>query len=145
MFQSILRSLLLGLLLLLVACGATPQAAPPQASVPQVSAPQAGFTTISVQELKSRLDAGTPLRVLDVRSPEEYTQDGHLAGSTLMPLPELATRSSELAKDEPIACFCRSGNRSVAACEQLSAAGFTNLVNVDGGIRAWVAAGYPVE
>jgi phage shock protein E len=51
----------------------------------------------------------------------------------------------ELQKDQPIACFCRSGNRSRTACEQLAQAGFTTLVNVDGGIGAWTAAGYPVE
>jgi rhodanese-related sulfurtransferase len=127
---------LIGVLaLLLGACGATGPA----------GAPQSGFSTIGVSDLKARLDAGEQLTVLDVRTPEEFTQDGHIAGATLMPLPELAQRSGELAKDAPIACFCRSGNRSRSACEQLAAAGFTNLVNVDGGIMAWTAAGYPVE
>jgi rhodanese-related sulfurtransferase len=126
---------LVGALLLVAACGATPQAA----------APQAGFTTITVADLKARLDGGEDLLVLDVRTPEEYAQDGHIAGSTLIPLQELAQREGELEKDQAIACFCRSGNRSRTACEQLAGAGFTNLVNVDGGIRAWTAAGYPVE
>jgi rhodanese-related sulfurtransferase len=115
------------------------------APAPQAAAPAGGFTTISVSDLKARLDAGDDLLVLDVRTPEEYAQDGHIAGSTLLPLQELPQRLGELEKDQPIACFCRSGNRSRTACEQLAQAGFTNLVNIDGGIGAWKAAGYPVE
>ncbi len=104
-----------------------------------------GFATIDVRELKQRLDRGDQLLVLDVRTPEEYAQDGHIAGSTLIPLQELARRIDELPRDTPIACFCRSGNRSTTACNQLAAAGFADLVNVDGGIIAWRGAGYPVE
>lgn len=128
-----------GALLLFGACGAAPQAAAPPA------ASSAGFTTISVGELKARLDRGEQLTVLDVRSPEEYAQDGRVAGSTLLPLPELAQRMGELERDQPIACMCRSGNRSLTACAQLAQAGFTSLVNVEGGMIAWSAAGYPVE
>jgi len=131
-------TLLLATALLFVACGAAPQTAAPAAP------PRASYTTISVSELKARMDAGEDLLVLDVRSPEEYTQDGHIAGATLIPLPELPQRMGELDADQPIACFCRSGNRSRTACDQLAQAGFTQLVNVDGGIRAWDAAGYPV-
>lgn len=124
--------------LLLAACGAA-------APAPQAAAPQGGFETISVADLKARLDAGEELTVLDVRTPQEWSGDGHIAGATLLPLDELGARMGELAKDEPIACFCRSGNRSRQACTQLAAAGYSNLVNVDGGIGAWAAAGYPVE
>lgn len=130
---------LAGALLLLGACAAAPQAGPPAA------APPAAFATIDVAELKARLDAGEELVVLDVRSPEEYAQDGRVAGSTLLPLPELAQRMGELERDQPIACMCRSGNRSLTACAQLAQAGFTSLVNVEGGMVAWSAAGYPVE
>ena len=104
-----------------------------------------GFATISVTDLKQRLDRGDTLLVLDVRTPEEYAQDGHIAGSTLIPLQELAQRMDELPRDTPIACFCRSGNRSQTACNQLAQAGFADLVNVAGGIGAWRGAGYPVE
>lgn len=105
----------------------------------------AGYSNISVTELKGRLEAREPLILLDVRSPEEYTQDGHVAGSTLIPLPELAQRIGELDGQRPVVCICRSGNRSRTACEQLARAGFTNLANVEGGMRAWAAAGYAVE
>jgi rhodanese-related sulfurtransferase len=138
--RSLLNLLLLAAALVLVsACG--PAAAPPAASQPAAGS----FTTISVADLKARLDGGEQLLVIDVRSPEEFAQDGHIAGATLIPLPELGQRMGELQQDQAIACFCRSGNRSRTACEQLAQAGFTNLVNVDGGIRAWTAAGYPTE
>lgn len=135
-----MRTRLSALLLLLIAflaagCGPTQQTA----------APAGQFTTISVADLKTRLAQDTTLLVLDVRTPEEYTQDGHIAGSLLMPLSDVPQRMNELDKDQPIACFCRSGNRSRAACEQLASNGFSKLVNVDGGITAWRAAGYPVE
>ena len=127
--------ILVAVLLLFAACGAAPEAA----------APEGGFATISVGELKARIDQGEELLVLDVRSPEEYAQDGHIAGSTLIPLPELTQRMGELEQGQTIACFCRSGSRSLAACTQLAEAGFTRLLNVDGGIGAWRAAGYPIE
>lgn len=131
--------LALGLLLVLGACAATPQG-----SAPSTAGAPGGYTTIAVSELKARLDAGEPLLVLDVRTPEEFIGDGHIAGATLIPLQELPQRLDELDKETPIACFCRSGNRSQQACAQLAAAGFTSLVNVEGGIQAWAAAGYPV-
>lgn len=134
--RALVRALFLfGVLLFAAACAPAPQSA----------MPAGGFTTISVSDLKTRLDAGEALLVLDVRTPEEYAQDGHIAGSTLIPLQELPQRMDELQQDQAIACFCRSGNRSLTACDQLAQAGFTNLVNVDGGIGAWRAAGYPVE
>lgn len=130
-------------LFVLTACGSTTST---QTSNQPAPAPGPGFATISVSELKARLESDTPPRVLDVRTPEEFVQDRHIPGATLIPLQELSARMGELTdKHEPIACFCRSGNRSTTACQQLAAAGYTNLVNVQGGINAWKAAGYPVE
>ncbi|PDW04721.1 rhodanese-like domain-containing protein [Candidatus Viridilinea mediisalina] len=103
------------------------------------------FDHMSVQQLKTTLDSAQPILVLDVRTPAEYVGDGHIAGSLLIPVEELPARLDEVPNDQPIACFCRSGNRSQTACSILARAGYSNLSNVDGGIRAWVAAGYPVE
>lgn len=124
--------------LMLGACGVATRPAGPATG-------PAGYANISVAELKARLEAREPLILLDVRSLEEYTQDGHVAGSTLIPLPELAQRMGELDSQRPVVCICRSGNRSRTACEQLARAGFTNLANVEGGMRAWATAGYAVE
>ncbi len=98
---------------------------------------------ITVNRLKSMLDAGERFFLLDVRTPEEFVQDGRVAQATLIPLAELEQRLNELPTDQPIACICRSGNRSAVACELLTARGF-QASNVIGGMRAWRAAGYPV-
>ncbi|PDV99598.1 rhodanese-like domain-containing protein [Candidatus Chloroploca asiatica] len=104
-----------------------------------------GPATIDVKTLKQRLDQGENLLLVDVRSGEEYTYDGRIAGSRLLPLPMLANRIEELPQDQPIICVCRSGNRSGVACEQLSRKGFTNVTNLSGGMMAWARAGFPMD
>jgi rhodanese-related sulfurtransferase len=96
---------------------------------------------ISAAELKSRIDSGEAMALVDVRSPMEYQIDGHIPGSRLLPLPALAGRLAELPRDETIVLICRSGSRSMAACEHLAAAGFDNVVNLAGGIIGWHMAG----
>lgn len=127
-------------LVLLAGCGNSAATAP-QAAAPQVAP---AVTNISVTDLKQRLDQKQQFVLLDVRTPEEYTGDGHVAGSRLLPLQDLGSRVGELPKDQPIACICRSGNRSKTACEQLRQLGFTQLLNVEGGMHAWAQAGYPI-
>ncbi|ABY33481.1 MAG TPA: rhodanese-like domain-containing protein [Chloroflexus aurantiacus] len=103
------------------------------------------IATMTVQELKTQLDARAPMVLIDVRQPEEFAYDGHVSGARLLPLPVLASRLNELPKDQPIVCICRSGNRSQVACEMLQRHGFTNVTNVVGGMVAWQRAGYPVS
>lgn len=103
------------------------------------------YRTISVADLNQMLSNGESVFVLDVRTSAEYTGDGHIAGSTLIPVDQVAARLSEIPTDQTVACFCRSGNRSQSACQTLADAGYTNLINVDGGINAWKSAGYPFE
>lgn len=130
--------LALASLLLLAACGAQPV---PSALSPASSA----VATIGVADLKAQLDRQETMLLLDVRSAEEYAGDGHVAGSTLIPLPELERRVRELPTDRPIVCICRSGNRSTTACDLLARQGFTQLRNVRGGMIAWARVGYPIE
>ncbi|WP_028459829.1 rhodanese-like domain-containing protein [Chloroflexus sp. Y-396-1] len=108
-------------------------------------AQQNQVATMTVQELKTQLEAHAPIVLVDVRQPEEFAYDGHVAGARLLPLPVLAMRLNELPKDQPIVCICRSGNRSQVACEMLQRYGFTNVINVVGGMIAWQRAGYPVN
>jgi rhodanese-related sulfurtransferase len=91
---------------------------------------QPTFRHITPAELQQQLQTDEPLLVLDVRSPEEYAGDGHIAGSRLLPLPQLYQRAGELPKNQAIVCVCRSGNRSQIACKQLAALGFTHLFNI---------------
>ena len=101
--------------------------------------------TITPVELQQRLAQNEDLVLVDVRSPAEFAYDGHIANSRLLPLPQLRQRSNELSKDKPIVCICRSGNRSQAACEQLAALGYTDTINLVGGMISWRQANLPTQ
>ncbi|MEI6181407.1 MAG: rhodanese-like domain-containing protein, partial [Chloroflexales bacterium] len=118
--QAIVALLITLVSIALSACGSP---APTASSTTAVTAPAAAFTNISVQQLKAALDAKEQLVLLDVRTPEEYTGDGHVAGSVLIPVDQIQTRLGELSKATPIVCICRSGNRSQTACATLAANG----------------------
>ena len=97
--------------------------------------------TISVEELKKRLDAGEALHLLDVREPHEHADFN--IGGTLLPLGrvmQMDTDEIEAWKDEEVIVYCRSGNRSGQASMILETAGFTNVVNLSGGMMAWQAS-----
>ncbi len=93
--------------------------------------------TLSALELKARLDRGEHPFVLDVRNPEEIAIC-RIAGSTVIPLPELPARFGELDRSVPMIVHCKSGKRSEKAIELLRQAGFSRLANLDGGILAWI-------
>lgn len=100
--------------------------------------------SISAPELHQQLKGKTKPLVLDVRTPSETAQ-GVIAGARLIPLDTLAQRASELPKNQPIVCVCRSGRRSATACKQLAALGFSDVTNLSGGMHAWQAAKLPVK
>lgn len=79
--------------------------------------------------------------LLDVRTPEEWAA-GHAPGAQHLPLAELPDRHTELPTDRRIVAICRSGGRSTRATEALVGAGY-DVVNLAGGMRAWVAEGLP--
>jgi len=107
-------------------CGVRGEEAPaPQTSVPE----------ITPRELKTRLDRGDDLYILDVREPHEY-QICNLGGH-LIPLGDLSKRASELDSSREIVAHCRSGKRSAEAVEFLQRAGFRKVLNLKGGILAW--------
>jgi rhodanese-related sulfurtransferase len=83
--------------------------------------------------------------LLDVREPSEYAAV-HAVDAKLMPLGQVGLRLKELEawKDKPVAVICRSGRRSAQAVAMLQEAGFTQVVNVQGGTSAWVDAGLDV-
>ena len=99
------------------------------------AAPQ-GVPTISVKELKAKMDNGEAFTLIDVREPFEY-DIAHIAASRLIPLGELETRIDELPRTGPLVLQCHSGGRSEHAARLLRDAGFANAVNLEGGIDAW--------
>lgn len=93
---------------------------------------------------RARRSHEVPLLV-DVRSPSEFVE-GHIAGSLNLPLTELDRRVHELTpwRSGEVWVICRSGRRSAAAADLLSARGF-RVVDVAGGVEGWKAAGYDVQ
>ena len=98
---------------------------------------------MSVQELKAALPP-LDLQVVDVRSPDEW-QGGHVPGATYIFLPELEKKAERLDKKKPVAVYCDSGYRASLATSLLRRDGFTQVHNVPGSWKAWLAAGYAVE
>lgn len=95
------------------------------------------YGTITVEELKTKLDAGEPVRLIDVREPHEHAH-AKIAGAELKPLGQIPNWSQELKdKDEAIVLHCHHGMRSDRACQFLAAQGFTNVKNLIGGIDDW--------
>jgi adenylyltransferase/sulfurtransferase len=94
-----------------------------------------GIPEITPRELKTRLDRGDDLFILDVREPHEY-QICNINGK-LIPLGDLPKRVSELDSSREIVAHCRSGKRSADAVEFLQKAGFKKIWNLKGGILAW--------
>ncbi len=86
------------------------------------------------------------LTLVDVRSADEFNgPDGRVAGSLLIPLPEIESRAGEIPADRPVVLLCHSGSRSALATQQLLKAGRPQVANLQGGLSRWGAAGYPLE
>jgi rhodanese-related sulfurtransferase len=103
--------------------------------------------TITPSELEELQRQGRPVHLIDVRTPAEY-REVHAEPARLVPLDSLDPRTIVEALggagDEPIYIICRSGARGRRACEAFRAAGYANVVNVEGGTLAWERAGLPV-
>lgn len=104
-------------------------------------------STIGSQSFAELCRNGKKLDLIDVRTPMEF-QEVHVDGARNVPLdrldPAALMQSRRGSKDEPLYLICRSGSRGRQACEKFSSAGFTNIVNVEGGTLACVEAGAPV-
>ena len=95
----------------------------------------AEIVSLSVDELKAKLDRGDAFLLLDVREPEEFAFAN--IGGVPIPLGELPSRLAELDRDTEIVILCHHGVRSLHAAHFLLANGFTKLANVRGGIDQW--------
>jgi adenylyltransferase/sulfurtransferase len=97
---------------------------------------EATIPAISTHELKRKLDAHEALELIDVREPFEY-EIARIDGAKLIPLTEIADRTGELQREQPIIVHCHSGMRSAQAVRLLQQRGFSNVYNLEGGIDAW--------
>ena len=93
---------------------------------------------MTVEQLKSRIDAGRPPVILDVREASEAAICS-LPGARLIPLGELPRRLGELDPATEIVVHCKSGGRSARAVSLLRDRGFGRATNLTGGILRWIA------
>ena len=103
---------------------------------------------LSARQVTERGADGDSTVLIDVREPHEYRGElGHIKGSILIPLRELAARAQELAphKNKQIITICRAGVRSTTAAAMLTALGFEQVSNLSGGMLDWNEQKLPVE
>ncbi|MEP6492774.1 MAG: rhodanese-like domain-containing protein [bacterium] len=96
-----------------------------------------------VQTDVGSVTTGNHRMVIDVRAATEW-DEAHIPGAKHFFLGDLAALARDLPRDTPVALHCQGGTRSAIAASVLETEGFTNIVNVAGGIRAWEAAGLPL-
>ncbi|WP_199186935.1 rhodanese-like domain-containing protein [Blastopirellula marina] len=105
------------------------------------------MTTISPADLAQREKSGQPIELIDVRTPAEF-REIHATPARNAPLESLdvdgVVKSRQLGADQPLYVICRSGKRADQACRKFVAAGYDNVINVEGGTVAWEAAKLPV-
>ena len=99
-----------------------------------------------IGDVRARLDRGERFHFVDVREDDEFAVDRavgarHIGRGVL----ERDIEALIPEKDAPIVVYCGGGFRSALAAENLQKMGYTNVVSMDGGIRAWREAGYPIE
>lgn len=102
--------------------------------------------TITAAKLAALCKLGRKINLIDVRTPVEF-QEVHVQAAKNLPLDRLDVKSVEESCSpggEPIYFLCKSGSRGRQACEKMLQAGLPNVVNVEGGTEACVAAGVPV-
>lgn len=113
----------------------------------QSTAEELPMQTITTSQLAEQ-NASRAVDLIDVRTPVEF-RAMHASIARNVPLDSLDPAQVIAARngtgDEPLYVICQSGNRSSKAVEKFIQAGFTNVVNVDGGTTAWEEAGLPVE
>jgi phage shock protein E len=96
------------------------------------------------QELVAQRSGDADFTVLDVRTPEEFAA-GHIEGATLIDLSatDFTSRVGELDRSRTYLVYCRSGNRSAAAVQEMQRLGFTDLYDMRDGFIGWQSAGGP--
>ena len=104
-------------------------------------------TTVTPDDVQRLRHEGKVPEIVDVRTPAEYAEV-HVDGARLVPLDRLDPKAVMSERNgsaaDPLYVVCRSGSRAAQACEKFEAAGFTNVLSIEGGTTAWEKAGLPV-
>jgi rhodanese-related sulfurtransferase len=105
------------------------------------------ISTISPAELERLRKEGKTVELIDVRTPIEF-REVHVEIARNAPLDQLDVVALMQARNgsanEPLYVVCHAGDRGRQACEKFLKAGFSNVVNIEGGTKACVEAGLPV-
>jgi len=106
---------------------------------------QAKFKNVGVDQF-DKLRQQTNAVVLDVRTPKEFAA-GHIAGAVNIDwnAADFASKAGALDKSKTYLVHCAVGGRSAKASDKMTALQFTNVYNLEGGMKAWEKAGKPVE
>lgn len=105
----------------------------------------AGFYSIKSDKLNEMLVENPPF-ILDVREPSEVEDTGYIIGSVNIPIRNLLKNLDKLpAKDQKIVITCASGHRGALGMMSLRLLGYTDVVNLGGGINGWIKAELPLE
>lgn len=96
---------------------------------------KSGVDEIDVTELQSWMDSGKEFHLIDVREINEHIT-GNIGGTNI-PKGEVSSRLDEIPKDETVVVYCRSGKRSAAIVEFLLEQGYSDALNLKGGMLAW--------
>lgn len=107
---------------------------------------KSGVRTVSLDDLKRRIDAGEELVLLDVREKDEH-RGGYLPGAVHVPrgFLEMQAESKLPNKDATIIVYCAGGIRSAFAAKSLGELGYTHVESANPGFVRWKDMGYPVE
>jgi rhodanese-related sulfurtransferase len=104
------------------------------------------FYSVKSDKLAEELTGTTLPVIIDVRSAEEWTKDGYIKDATNIPFSDFfASLDKVPAKDQRIVVLCASGHRGSIIMMALRLMGYTDVVNLAGGLGAWKTAKLPVE
>ena len=101
--------------------------------------PSEGIRRLTVAALHEQLQRGDRTQLVDVREDAEFAA-GHLPGALHIPLGQLAQRLAEIDSEAGPVFICRSGGRSMAACQMALRANIPSPANLEGGMLAWAAS-----
>ena len=99
---------------------------------------------ITIDEFKKVLESSNNCQVIDVREQPEF-DFVRIPGAKLLPLSEIETKHILIDKNNKAYIHCGVGKRAEKAALYLESLGYKNLCIINGGIKAWIEAGYPVE
>ena len=93
---------------------------------------------ITASELREWMSSGRDFMLIDIR--EDWEHQAFNIGGSLIPMGEIMTHLTVIPKDKEVVLYCEKGIRSVITIQRLESLGYSNLINLSGGMKAWRAA-----